>query len=106
MKEADIMRTHQMAASQRGDRLFRNNCGVLMDSRGVPVRFGLCVGSGDLIGWTRTVITPGMVGQTMAIFTSAEIKTSKGKVTEAQENWGRVVQQAGGIHQVIRGEAT
>lgn len=33
-----------------GCRVFRNNVGQLKDSRGIPVTFGLAVGSADLIG--------------------------------------------------------
>jgi ribosomal protein S19 len=40
-----------------------------------PVQFGLCKGSADLIGWKRVTVTPEMVGSTVAVFTSIEVKT-------------------------------
>jgi len=104
MLEADIMRQEQLKASERGDRLFRNNVGVLIDRRGTPVHFGLHIGSGDLIGWRRVEITQEMVGKTMAIFHSAEIKTKKGKLTQAQIDWRDAVNAAGGIGEVIYGD--
>ena len=66
-----------------GYRLFRNNSGVLLDKRGVPVRFGLgnvssqvnaeCKSS-DYIGWRPLLITPDMVGDVVAQFCSIEFK--------------------------------
>ena len=124
MKEADIMRRYQIDASIAGNRLFRNNVGrgvvgkeirtskpkmMLVNTGDVLVRHarpfhaGLCVGSGDLIGWTRKVITAEMIGETVAIFTSEEIKTETGKASEAQENWRKTVISAGGYAAVRKG---
>ena len=105
MKEADIMRLIQMDASNDGDRLFRNNVGALIDSRGIPVRFGLCIGSGDLIGWTSIEVTQEMVGSKIAVFSSFEVKTDKGKPKPEQTNFIHVVQAANGISGVVRSAA-
>lgn len=84
-------------------RLFRNNCGTLPDPRtGRPVQFGLARGSADLIGWRTLVITPEMVGQRVAVFTSLEIKTPTGRLVPAQRHWLQAVEQAGGIAGVAR----
>lgn len=73
MKEGNIQALIMMRASKLGCIVWRNNTGTLPDSRGIPVRFGLCVGSSDLIG-----IAPD--GKFLAI----EVKTEKGKVTPKQ----------------------
>lgn len=108
----------------RGERLFRNNRGALLDSRGKPVRFGLAndstaegeqLKSGDLIGWEPVLITPDMVGSFLPVFKSVEvkphgwkppgvgpIKDARGKLTAyghylGQKNWADLVNGEGGI---------
>jgi len=83
-------------------RLHRNNTGVLRDQHGRPVQFGLAKGSADLIGWTTRTITPDMVGQRIAVFTSIEVKTPTGRLTPAQSAWLGAVHTAGGIAGVAR----
>jgi hypothetical protein len=83
-------------------RLYRNNCGVLQDRRGVPVRYGLQPGSSDLIGWRTVTITPDMIGQRIAVFTSIEVKTPTGRLRPEQQQWLDAVQAAGGIAGVAR----
>lgn len=100
--EADFMRRCQKLATSLGARLFRNNVGVLEDKRGVPVRYGLQVGSGDLIGWVPVVITPDMVGQTVAVFASVETKGAKGRATAEQVAWAEAVSKAGGRAGIAR----
>ena len=88
-------------------RLFRNNTGTLRDQHGRPVSFGLCKGSADLIGWRSVTITPEMVGQQIAVFTSIEVKAATGRIRPEQQQWLNAVQAAGGIAGVARsvGEA-
>jgi hypothetical protein len=74
----------------------------LQDRRGVPVRYGLQPGSSDLIGWRTVTITPEMVGQQVAVFTSIEVKTPTGRVKPEQQQWLDAVQAAGGIAGVAR----
>lgn len=52
MSERDIQAAVQIAASNMGHRLLRNNVGALFDKNGRLVRFGLGEGTSDLIGWT------------------------------------------------------
>ena len=61
------------------------------------IRFGLCVGSGDLIGWKSITITPEMVGRRVAVFLSVETKAKRGVKSEAQENWCSQVKINGGL---------
>lgn len=83
-------------------RAFRNNCGVARFPNGSVVKYGLAVGSADLIGWRTVTITPDMVGRQVAVFMSIECKSAKGRVREAQEAWHMAVKKAGGIAIVAR----
>ena len=84
-------------------RLFRNQVGSLPDPRtGRLVTFGLARGSADLIGWRTVMITPDMVGQQLAVFTSIEVKTPAGRVSPQQQAWLGVVQGAGGMAGIAR----
>ena len=87
--------------------MFRNNTGTLRDINGRPVTFGLCKGSADLIGWSSRTITPEMVGQQIAVFTSIEVKAATGRIRPEQQQWLNAVAAAGGIAGIARsvGEA-
>ena len=105
--EQTIQQHIRLACSIGSCRLFRNNTGTLRDINGRPVSFGLCKGSADLIGWTTRTITPEMVGQTVAIFTSIEVKAATGRIRPEQQQWLNAVAAAGGIAGIARsvGEA-
>ena len=102
--ETTIQQQIRLALGTRPDlRLFRNNTGTLPDPRtGRPVQFGLAKGSADLIGLRTVTITPDMVGQQVAVFTSIEVKTQTGRATTAQQNWLQMVRRAGGIAGIAR----
>lgn len=83
--------------------MFRNNVGAYRDETGRVIRYGVGnPGGSDLIGWTPVTITPDMVGRTVAVFTAVEVKTPKGKPTEAQINFLHQVKQSGGIAGIAR----
>lgn len=107
VSETYIQQQIRLALGTRPDlRLYRNNCGSLPDPRtGRLVTFGLARGSADLIGWRTLVITPDMVGQRVAVFTSLEIKTPTGRLAPAQRHWLHAVEGAGGIAGVARSVA-
>ena len=100
--EQKIQQEIRIACGNGSTRLFRNNTGTLRDQNGRPVQFGLCKGSADLIGWKRVTITPEMVGSTVAVFTSIEVKTPTGRIRPEQQQWLDAVQAAGGIAGVAR----
>ena len=102
--ETDLQQRIRLALGTRSDlRLFRNQVGQLPDPRtGRPVQFGLARGSADLIGWRTITITPDMVGQRLAVFTSIEVKTERGRVRPEQHAWLAAVTGAGGIAGVAR----
>lgn len=100
--EQSIQQHIRIACSTGDTRLFRNNTGTLRDQHGRPVSFGLCKGSADLIGYRSITITPDMVGQQVAVFTSIEVKTPTGRIRPEQQAWMDTVQAAGGIAGVAR----
>ena len=92
MTEAEIMRDIQIAVSELGCRVWRNNIGILQDRNGKYVCYGVCnPGGSDLIGFTNK-------GRFLAI----EVKTEKGTVTTEQAQFILTVNQFGGIAFVAR----
>ena len=119
MNEASIQAQVRLDASKLGWRLFRNNVGVLVDSRGIPVRFGLAndsnvvnkhIKSADLIGIKPVLITQDMVGQTIGQFVSRECKWSgwkynpKDEREAAQQRWIDMINSMGGDAKFTTGE--
>ena len=81
--EAQAQQAIRLAAPAHGVTLWRNNSGATQDETGRQIRFGLGNDSAkvnrekkssDLIGIETVVITPDMVGQTVGIFVSYEVK--------------------------------
>lgn len=96
------MRKIQVAVSKLGMRLLRNNVGTYQDKKGNWVKYGLCVGSSDLIGWMPITVTREMVGMKIAVFVSVEVKTETGKATPEQLNFIEAVNLAGGVAVIAR----
>jgi hypothetical protein len=102
LSEQRIQQEIRIACSTGDTRLWRNNTGTLRDQHGRPVQFGLCKGSADLIGWKQVTVTPEMVGTTVAVFLSIEVKAPTGRIRTEQQAWLDTVQAAGGIAGVAR----
>jgi hypothetical protein len=114
--EHDIQNQIRIAASAAGWRVWRNNVGVLIDKRGVPVRYGLAndsaqvnkqFKSGDLIGIRPVLIAPEHVGHTIGQFVSLEVKRPdwrRDDRTDAQEHWRDLVLSLGGYAKFTTGE--
>ena len=86
MKESDIQRQIMLEVSKLGHRVFRNVVGLVTLSDGRKMRVGLCVGSADLIGWTKN-----------GIFLAIEVKTLTGKIRPEQSQFISQVNIFGGI---------
>ena len=102
MSEQAIQQRIRLACSRGPARLWRNNTGALRDQQGQLVRFGLCEGSADLIGYRSVTITPDMVGSTVAVFAAIEVKTPTGRPTPAQTAFLEHVAAAGGLAGIAR----
>lgn len=77
-------------------RIFRNSVGFGCSINGNPQKFGLCAGSGDLIGIQKITITPDMVGKTVGRFVSIEVKSDKGRVSQEQKRFAEIINKFGG----------
>jgi len=118
--EAYVQSVVRLEAGRKGVRLWRNNVGALLNERGVPVRYGLAndskrlnevVKSGDLIGWRPRLITPALVGSTIAQFVSRECKHPGWHYTGteheiAQMKWAQLVSADGGDAAFCTGEGS
>lgn len=101
--ETNISNAIRMVLSAIGARVFRNHRGThyTMDKKRI-VTTGLAPGASDLIGWTPVTVTPAMVGKTVAIFTSVEVKSGDNGTTTEQDDWLNAVRSYGGIAIVAR----
>jgi hypothetical protein len=90
--------------------LFRNNrgkgwfgSGKKLDDGSVIIRsprwieFGLVNGASDTVGWTPKIITPDMVGKTVAVFTGIEGKFGNDTQSDDQKTFVANVLRDGGI---------
>ena len=99
--EAAVSNVVRMEAARKGVKLFRNNVGALIDTRGVPVRFGLAndspainkvLKSSDLIGWRPVLIGHEHLGLVLGLTVMRETKRVGWHYTgsereQAQLNW-------------------
>jgi len=113
--EAEVTVDVRLALSKRGVRCWRNNCGAVTTDDNRHIRFGLGnesaslnkqIKSSDIIGITPVVITQEMVGTTVGVFTSYELKHEGWRYTgsgrqAAQNAWLNLVQSLGGIARFI-----
>jgi hypothetical protein len=115
MAELPFMRRTMKRATAAASRLFRNNVGQawtgkpkrmpdgsLLLHNPLPVNFGLCKGSSDLIGFRPVTITPEMVGLQVAVFLSIETKDLTGRPTPEQRQWVDFINSHGGLAGVAR----
>ena len=119
--ETALMKELQIAASSLGARLFRQNVGLawigkaerVQRARSVVVQPGDVVirkarpfkvgiaGMSDLGGWVPVVITPDMVGATVAVYAQVEVKDGA-RVTGEQTRWIDAVRRSGGLAGIAR----
>ena len=126
MSESPIMRKAWTAMVRAGAKIFRNNVGQGVSGKtkrlpegtvihvpgrtpfrapagtwlvfgGRVVRYGLCAGSPDLVGYLPMVITHDMVGRTLAVFVGAEAKDEHGTPSLEQIKFITVARADGAI---------
>lgn len=88
--EAAVQNAVRIEASNNDVWVWRNNVGACMDNKGRMIRYGLAndskqmnadFKSSDLIGARKLLITPSMVGGTIAQFVARECKKPNWKYT-------------------------
>ena len=102
--ETKVQNAALLAVGQRPDVLaMRLQSGVFRayDDPDKIVRIGQ-PGLPDTMMLVATQITPDMIGKTIAVAVAAEIKTAKGRQSEAQRNWQAAFEARGGIYRLIR----
>lgn len=97
MSEARTSQLICAAISKIGGRVFRNHRGKHQTVDGRWVETGLFKGASDLIGFMPVKITPDMVGATIGVFVSIEVKEGRNVVTAEQKTWLDIVNSFGGI---------
>lgn len=103
VRETSISNEIMITVAKHGCILFKNVRGMFLTLDGKrKVRAGLSIqGSHDLIGYKRITITPDMVGKTVAIFTSMEVKVPGGLVSTPQWTFRDTVRLHGGIAGIV-----
>jgi hypothetical protein len=120
MSEGDIKADIRLSLGRLPDvRLFNNPVGEAWTGKIVDrsqgfitlmaprcVTYGLAPGSSDLIGLRRVVVTPEMVGRTLALFAAIEVKPAKGgHYQPGQKPFIEFVRDFGGVAGVARSAA-
>lgn len=106
--ETAIMHQIMLALSEAGCIVWRNNTGQAWSGRVIhqqfgsvtltaasPIKFGLCVGSSDLIG----------IHCATGKFIAMEVKTAKGRASIEQERFIAAILISGGIAGIVRSPA-
>ena len=101
--ETKIMNKIMLAMSKKGYLCWRNQVGLFKTLDGRTVNIGI-KGSSDLMAIKPTVITPEMVGQTLAVFVAVEVKTATGRQSEPQKKWQKAVEKLGVKYILARSE--
>lgn len=109
--EKNIRNNIILLAAKDGISLFNNPVGTAWAGKYNPsthsviaphaIRYGLAVGSSDLIGITPVKITSDMVGKTIGVFTGVEVKVDKNgkyKETAEQRKFGKFIEKNGGFY--------
>lgn len=125
--ESHVTSLLRLEAAKKDIPLFRNNVGSLIDSRGIPVRFGLAneskrendaFKSSDWIGIRPLLIGPQHMGRTIGQFVAREVKEGSWTYTGnehghdgqrrqwAQLEFGKFVMRYGGDFAFVAGVGT
>lgn len=91
---------------------WRNNRGSYKPAHGGYIVYGLpppphgrkeddeSMAGGDRVGWRNVVITPDMVGRTLAVFLNIEEKTVNDRLKPGQRKWHNFVIESGGLSEI------
>ncbi len=101
--ETKIQNRIMIDMSKKGYLVWRNQVGLFKTMDGRTVNIGV-KGSADLMAVKPTVITPDMVGQTLAVFVAVEVKTATGRQSEPQKKWQAAVEKLGVEYILARSE--
>jgi hypothetical protein len=101
--EREVLKAIQEYTRLTGVTAFRNNTGQYEAAPGRWVRYGLCVGSSDLIGYRTLTIGPEHIGRRIAQFVAIECKAPGKNATPEQQEFIFKVRLAGGVAGVARG---
>lgn len=83
MKESNIQKLIMIAVSDNGCMIMRNNCGVLKNPAGIPIKFGVgSPGGSDLIGITPVEITAEMVGKVLGFLPQSRSRQKPGRLDQ------------------------
>ncbi len=118
MSESEVQARIMLAVGALpGVRVFRNTVGqawqgevvdhdrrarVLLMRNPRAVTVGLATDSPDLVGWRSRIITPADVGRAFAQFLGLEVKTATGRASPGQQNFLRVLNEAGALADIVR----
>lgn len=114
MTESELLVQVLLACSRGDARLFRSNAGLAWQGRIIsqtptslvlayprPIKL-MAEGFSDTCGFKSRLITPDMLGQTIAQWASLELKVGTRRPTAEQLAFLNTVHKAGGIAGVVR----
>lgn len=93
-----LVRDIQLACSHGDTRLFINKNGLFYTEIGIPVKVGLFVGCGDLIGFICETFNRTLVARLVMI----EVKTGKAVASTEQRDAIKMVNRMGGYAGIAR----
>lgn len=102
--ETNIQNQALLAVGQRDDVLamrLQSGCFRAMDAPDKIVRIGQ-PGLADTMMVVAVTIDASMIGKTIGVAVAGEIKTTKGRQSDAQKRWQAAFEARGGIYELIR----
>lgn len=106
LEETNIANEIRIEMAKNGASLFKNVRGLFYtrDKKRLVLAGLLADGASDLIGFRRVIVTPEMVGKTVAVFVAIEVKTLNPKryASQQQKDFIAAVIESGGLAGVAR----
>ena len=93
-----LVRDIQLACSHGNTRLFINTNGLFYRENGIPIKVGLFIGCGDLIGFTSELFGTVLIARLVMI----EVKTGDARPTKQQCDAILMVNRMGGYAGIAR----